>query len=234
MLSKITGLDLTHFILLGDLMDAAAASVHPDEVEHALEDEYRLAHEYLLDIRRVLPGDTKLVWCLGNHDDNIQINDSRRTDKSIRSLLHWNNHWIFGEEFKKWQQIPYVKSKKGLYKLGQVVFYHGYDCGANSDELEGLQMNYLAGGHSWGLTVRGHTHRPIQVTQAKRTGRVLLPQYFTNVGSIGIGNKQPNYMKRKDVTQWGVGLLVGEAKIGKNRRYRTREWDAELHIKDKN
>ena len=49
-----------------------------------------------------------------------------------------------------------------------------------------------------------------------------------------MGDKQPHYMKRKDVSQWGAGLLLGEAKIGKNRRYRTREWDAELLTKDKN
>ena len=215
-------------------MDAAAASVHPDEAEHALEDEYIAASNYLLDIRSVLPPDCKLIWCLGNHDDNIQTNDSRRTDKAVRSLLHWHTHYLVGRLFKKWQQNPYVKSKRGLYKLGQVVFYHGFDCGANSDELEGLQMNYLAGGHSWGLTVRGHTHRPVKVTQAKRSSKVLLPQFYANVGSVGLGNKQPHYMKRKDVSQWGVGMIVGEAKIGKNSRFRTREWDAELLTKDKN
>lgn len=234
MLNHVRRYQPTHFILLGDLMDAAAASVHPDEVEHALEDEYTTAHNYLEDIRKALPKSTKLIWCLGNHDDNILTNDSRRTDKAVRSLLHWNKHYELGPSFRLWQQIPYVKNKRGLYKLGQIVFYHGFDCGANSDELEGLQMNYLAGGHSWGLTVRGHTHRPIPVTQAKRSSKVLLPHYYANVGSIGMGDKQPHYMKRKDVSQWGAGLLLGEAKIGKNRRYRTREWDAELLTKDKN
>ena len=233
LLSQIEGHGITHFLLLGDLFDAAAASVHPDEVLHVLEDEYHRASEYLKDIRSVLPKKSQLIWVLGNHDDNILTNDSRRIPRNLRSLVHWNRHPEYGGEFKRWKQVPYIKSKAGCYKLGQVLFYHGFDCAQNSDELEGLQMNSMAGGQSWTLSVRGHTHRPVPVTQAKRSGKVLLPHFYANVGSIGLGHKQPDYMKRKDVTQWGAGILMGECKIGKNCRFRSREWDAELLIKDK-
>jgi len=229
LLDTLEGLDLTHFVLLGDLFDAAAASVFNDEVDHVLEDEYEIASEYLEDIRSVLPTTTKYIWMLGNHDDNLQANDARRIPKELRSLVQWNNHKDFGKEFRKWRQFPYEKSKKGCYQLGQVIFNHGYDCGQNSDELEGLQMAYSCGGApSWRLTVRGHTHRPIPVTQAKRTAKVLLPHFYVNAGSIGLGSSQPNYMKRKDVTQWGAGIVVGCCKTGKNHRLKSREWDADL------
>ena len=233
LLSQIKGRGLTHFVILGDLLDAAAASVHPDEVLHVLEDEYRQASEYIREIRQALPKSCKLIWCLGNHDDNVLTNDARRIPRNLRSLVHWNRHPEYGEEFRRWKQVPYVKSKSGTYTLGQVVFYHGFDCAQNSDELEGLQMNYMTGGHAWRLTVRGHTHRPVHVTQARRSSKVLLPHYYANVGSIGLGNAQPGYMKRKDVTQWGAGVLLGECKIGKNHRFRSKEWDAELLIKGK-
>ena len=169
LLNNLEGRDLTHFILLGDLFDASAASVHPDTAEHSLKDEYESAADYLSRIRKILPKKTKFVWILGNHDDNIQANDERRIPSDLRSLVHWNNCQEFSQEFLQWQQIPYVKNKKGCYKLGQCIFFHGFDCGMNSDELEGLQMAYACGSPAWSLTVRGHTHRPVQPTQTKRT-----------------------------------------------------------------
>ena len=100
----------------------------------------------------------------------------------------------------------------------------------NSDELEGLQMAYACGGSSWRLSVRGHTHRPVDITQAKRTGKILLPHYFSNVGSIGLGKEQPDYMKRKDVTMWNAGILFGECKVASHSRLKNREWDAHLIV----
>ena len=72
LLSRLEELKPSHFVLLGDLFDAAAVSVHSDECYQSLEDEYEAGAEYLADIRKALGPDTKLVWCLGNHDDNIQ------------------------------------------------------------------------------------------------------------------------------------------------------------------
>ena len=233
LLSQLEGRKLTHFILLGDLFDASAASVHPDTASHSLKDEYESASDYLSQIRKVLPKKTKFVWILGNHDDNIQANDERRIPSDLRSLVHWNSCKDFSKEFLKWQQVPYVKNKKGCYKLGQCIFFHGFDCGMNSDELEGLQMSYACGSPAWSLTVRGHTHRPVQPTQSKRTAKILLPHYYANVGSIGMGHEQPDYMKRKDVSLWNAGILFGECKTNKNSRLTSREWDAELIVQHK-
>ncbi len=233
LLNSLEGRDLTHFILLGDLFDASAASVHNDTAKHDLMDEYESASKYLKDIRTVLPKDVKFVWILGNHDDNILANDERRIPSDLRTLVHWNSCLYFSEEFLRWKQIPYIKNSTGCYQLGQVIFYHGFDCGINSDELEGLQMAYACGGSSWRLTVRGHTHRPVRVTQAKRTGKIILPHHYANVGSIGLGHEQPDYMKRKDVGLWNAGILFGECKTAKHSRLKNREWDAELIVQQK-
>ena len=147
MLSSLSNNSPTHFILLGDLFDAGAVSVHPHEFEHALEDEYEKGAKYLIDIMNVIP-DAKFIWTHGNHDDNILAKDPRRSPRGIRSLLSWNKHYEWGETFRQWKQIPYTKSKDGVYKLGQVHFYHGFDAGANSDQLETVQMANLMGGHA--------------------------------------------------------------------------------------
>ena len=64
-------------VCLGDLFDASAASVHPDEVKHTLLDEYAVASNFLEQVRRAAPTNASFVWTLGNHDDNIQRCDPR-------------------------------------------------------------------------------------------------------------------------------------------------------------
>ena len=226
---------LTHFVLLGDLFDAAAASVHPsDETQHTLEDEYEQGAQYLRKIREQLHKDCNLVWTLGNHDDNIQVKDARRIPRDLRPLCDWNKHPEFGNEFRLWRQVQYQKpsthDSRGCFELGQVVFCHGFDAGANSDELEGLQLCYALGGSSWRLVVRGHTHRPRPVTQARRSARVLLPYWYANVGTMG--PLQPSYMMRKDTSQWGAGVILGEAKLGRLSRMNGKCWDAKVVTRD--
>ena len=52
-LSNMEG--LTHFGHLGDLHEASAGSVHPNEYTHTLEDEYYHSHNLLSSLRAVLP-----------------------------------------------------------------------------------------------------------------------------------------------------------------------------------
>lgn len=230
LLRKIAEHKPTHLVCLGDLFDAKAASVHPDEDVCSLRHEYAEAASFLRRAREA-GGDPVCIWTLGNHDDNIQKADPRRIPKALRESVHWNQDKLYGDEFQRWAQYPYIKSSKAVYSLGQVMFFHGFDCAANSDELEGLQMNYACGGSPWRLSVRGHTHRPVSPTQAKRTAKVLLPHWYANVGTIGYGDKQPEYMSRKDCTQWGAAVLVGEALLGKRvSRCTSREWSASLEL----
>ena len=230
MLASICANPPSRFIFLGDLFDAGAVTVHPSEFEHALEDEYEHGHKYLSDIMGVLPPETELIWIHGNHDDNILAKDPRRSPRGLRSLLSWNKHYEFGELFRKWKQIPYTKCKQGLYKIGQVYFYHGFDAGVNSDELETLQMAQIVGGHAHRLFVRGHTHRPVGVEQCTRTSKIKLPWYYANAGTMGPLN--PDYMNRKDSSGWGAAIVRGEASLSEPRRPSTSDWDAHVELFD--
>lgn len=222
---------ITDMVMLGDLFESACASVHPDESDHTLSDEYEAGAAILEKIRKALPRKTKLHFLLGNHDDNLQTQDSRRTDWRTRKLIHWNqSEW--SDEFLRWTQYPYVKpsihNQSGCLQIGQVIFMHGFDAGAASNEVEGLQACYACGGHAWRLAIRGHTHRPQGVSQCKRTSKCLLPYFVANTGTMG--PLQPNYMKRKDVTQWNPGVIFGECSVDSPSRFTAREWDAHLEL----
>ena len=218
--------DCTHFVHLGDLHDGTAASVHPGIADHTLEDEYRCASQFLADIRSVLPKSVKFIACMGNHDDNILIPDPRRIDAQLHSLVDWRTHKEFGPEYANWQWIPYEKSARGCYRVGRVILFHGFDCGSNSDQIEGIQMVGMSGWHPHSLTVRGHTHRPEHVTQAKRSAKCMLPYWSMNVGTCG--PLQPNYMKRKDCSMWNAGMAIIETVWKKPSKITGKAWNAEL------
>lgn len=213
---------LDYIVCLGDLFESDAASVHPGESDHSLEDEYNAASAYLASVRKVLRDDVKPVWLLGNHDDNVQKKDPRRIPKALRSLLNWNKH---NTEFSKWRQIPYEKGSRGCFELGQAIFAHGWDVGQNSDELEGIQLNNDCGGYAHRLVVRGHTHRPRPVTQCRRTMTIPLPLWVANAGTMG--PLKPDYMARKDTSQWGPALVVVELAMGRSCQP-AKNWDAEV------
>ena len=224
-LSKIKGIDW--FVHLGDLFEAAAASVHAssEEYSHTLEDEFEFGHKLLQSIRLVLPRKAKLICHLGNHDDNILTQDPRRIPSKLRSLVDWRKHDKYGTEFKKWHWKPYEKTKDGVTSFGQVRLVHGFDAGANSDELEGIQVATMWSGVSNQLIVRGHTHRPMDVTQIKRTARIPLPYWYANVGTSGI--LHPTWMMRKDTSQWGTAIIVIDVKIDYSKEG-GRQWDARI------
>lgn len=219
------GDSITHFVHCGDLLEAAAASVHADEHDHSLADEFRHASNYLQSIRQVLPKQARLYWLWGNHDDNIFKRDPRRIPKALREMIELGRdaNW---PEFAKWTQLPYTKSRRGVLTIGQACFFHGFDAGATSDELESLQINNMTGCHAHRLFVRGHTHRPIAPTQAMRTRRIPLPWWYANVGTMG--PLEPDWASRVDRSQWGAAALVVETKTDRPNRLCSRQWDAEL------
>ena len=223
-LSNIDG--LTHFGHLGDVFEAAAASVHANEYEHDLEEEFEHSANFLSQIREVV-GPNCIRWInTGNHDDNLIARDPRRVPKALRGLTDWTRHPVHGEEFRKWAWLPYEKSARAIMRIGQGHFWHGFDAGQASDELEGLQMISLSGWIPHSLAVRGHTHRPVPPTQAKRTAKIPLPYWYANVGTAG--PLQPDWAKRKDTSQWGTAILVVDATWDKPSRLHGKCWEAQL------
>ena len=193
----------------------------------SLYDEFCIAADMLRRIREALPEDCKLVLLDGNHDDNIQRPDPRRTPKALRDLCNPRKMDGVANEYKRWKHIPYRHGSRGCYQLGAVIFAHGFAAGANSDELEAIQLAMACGGHAHRLIVRGHTHRPVPPTQCKRTARVKLPWHYANVGYMAF-EERPPYTHRFDITQWGRACLFGETKVGRPDRIGKDGWNAEL------
>ncbi len=215
------------FINLGDLFEAEAASVHPVDEPHDVTQEYVAAAETLESIREVVGEGCSLIWLLGNHDDNLQAPDPRRVPKALRKSVHWNRDYDHGDTFRRWQQVPYEKSRRGLVEVGQIIFGHGYDCAANSDFTEAVQFSNLCGGYSHRLVVRGHTHRPRSPQPVMYNSRIPLPIWTCNVGTMG--PTKPGYMTRKDSSQWGPAVLLAEVAVADPSTLQgDREWAAEL------
>jgi len=231
LLRELEGRSLTHFVHCGDIVEGHAGSVHADDpVQHTLLDEFIVAADMLRRIRETLQKknpDIVLVALDGNHDDNLQrAEGNRRIKPDLRELC--NPRKMGGgvkEEFNQWKHVPY---RFGLtYQLGAVIFHHGFAAGANSDEMEAIQIAMSCGGYSHRLVIRGHTHRPVAPTQCKRSSRVLLPWWFANCGYMAF-DKRAEYTNRFSIDQWGRGMIVGETKIGRADRLPKDSWKAEL------
>ena len=221
--AKIEEFKPTMLVNLGDTFEGGAASVHANEYDHDLLDEYASAAESLQTIRRVAGDDTKLVWLLGNHDDNIQTRDPRRIPKPLRACLHWSRS-EYSTEFARWRTIQYNHNATGCFQVGQLIFLHGFAAGVNSDCDEALLFSNLTGCHAHRLVVRAHTHRPVRVTQCNK-GKIKLPTYYANVGTCG--PLKPDYTKRLDTSQWGAACLQAVVKKGRA-CMPGREWEAEV------
>ncbi len=228
LIKELKGRKLTHFVHLGDVIDAEAASVHSDDPSaHTLYDEYCVAADMLRRIREALPSDCELILLDGNHDDNVKRPDPRRIKYALRSLCDPRKMDGVATEYKKWKHVPYRMGARGCYQLGGVIFSHGYAAGANSDELEAIQLAMACGGHAHRLVVRGHTHRPVPPTQCKRSARIKLPWWYANTGYMAF-EQRPAYTHRFDVQQWGRACLVGSCQLGRPGRMGKKNWEAEL------
>jgi predicted MPP superfamily phosphohydrolase len=202
-----------YLVLTGDLFESEAASVWPKGGNHDVLDEFTEAAAVLADVAKASPKATK-IWLLGNHCSNYQRNDERRVPKEFRRLCEWNRAEGIGETFRQWRQIEYRKGPSGCFQLGQVVFYHGYDVGTNSDESEALQFNNYTGGASHRLFVRSHTHRPVPITQCMRSSKIELPCYYANVGTLCDVPKM-DYASRSDTSKWKPGPIHGKCTLGR-------------------
>ena len=229
LLEELKGRKLSHFIHLGDVVDAEAASVHSsDDVSgYTLYEEFTIAADMLRRIREALPKDCQLVLLDGNHDDNIIRPDARRVPKPLRDLCNPRKMEGVADEYNRWKRVPYRHGARGCFQLGGCIFSHGYAAGANSDELEAIQRAMACGGHAHRLIVRGHTHRPVPPTQCKRTARIKLPWWYANVGYMAF-DERPSYTNRFDIQQWGRACLFGNCQLGRPGRMGKKNWTAEL------
>ena len=206
-------------VCLGDLFEMDAASRWEDESQHDLAQEYEHGAALLRRVRSAAPA-AQPVWMLGNHDDNLC--QPGRVKPNIRGLLHWSRHDDAGE-FERWRQVAYRKDVHGVYTLGPVAFLHGFDAGRASDRSEAVQVSNLLGGWPNLLVVRGHTHRPKEPTRVLLTPSIPLPVWYANAGTVG--PLKPDYMMRKDTSEWAPAVVVGEAQTTGN-IWKGRTWEA--------
>lgn len=204
---------------LGDGHEADSASRWPSEYSWTLAEEFKSHDDLLGRIRGAHPG-ARRVFLPGNHDANIQA--IGRIDKKLRDLCDYRDR---EPELKHWEQpAEYIYDRyKGVFRLGQVTFAHGYESGVGADEIQSITL-----GVPYGLYVGGHTHKPLPVTQAKRTSAIPLPFWFANAGTMRDIWDVP-YMERKRRHQWGQATVIGEVAITKSPRM-TRQWNAETVV----
>jgi hypothetical protein len=79
-----------------------------------------------------------------------------------------------------------------------------------------------------GLFLRGHSHSPCPITQARLSaGGVPLPYWYGNVGTLG--PLKPEYANRDRTYDWGRAYAWGEARIGRAVLPR-RQWTGTVEI----
>jgi len=205
-------------VMLGDLMDASPASRWPNEDEWDITYEYEVAAEHLRHVR-LESGASKLVWLLGNHDDNILA--QCRIPKRLRRQVDWRSTGNpLSEEVKHWKMFDY--SHEQAFHMGPVTFQHGAEHGTDS----GLRLAQLYAPEN-GLLVYGHTHRPTNVTWPDIRNGIPLRKAYANAGCMADWT-QMNYVKRKNKAPWGHALVAGEANDKRRERsFATKQWEAE-------
>ena len=185
---------------LGDGHEADAASKFQNEYDFTLRDEYEAHNNFLSQVRKASPS-SRRVFLPGNHDNNLL--KWARLDKDIRDLCDYHE---WEPELKHWEEpCQYINGPRGVFRIGQVSFFHGYQAGASADAMQSVRL-----GLPYGLTVSGHTHSPVDVTQDKRSVSVLNPFWYANAGTLRDIDNVP-WMDDKDRQRWGQAVVVGES-----------------------
>lgn len=215
----------------GDLFEADAASRWGSEESFTLEDEYWAADKILKKVRHAAP-EAERIFIEGNHDANVRAGN--RLPRKVRGLCDWRRQQhdedgslLNGELLTQWKRKAEYEfcPDRGCWRLGQVVFAHGFKTGKNSDNKQSHRFC-----HDYGLLVSSHTHRPVRVTQSDIAGVGKVNKWYANVGCTR--EMRPEYVQRNDTTEWGQAVVVGEADtrtLSKSPR-RSRCWAAETRI----
>lgn len=212
---------------LGDWYEGKAAKRWPawSDEKWSLQDEHQAVAAQAGLLNAAAPGAAK-VWLYGNHDDNLFGMQPDRISEDLKDAVQWKNNKDVSEALEDWLVVDRY-SHRARFRLGPVTFQHGCDISASSDK-DGAYLY----GVPFGLYVRGHTHRPLQVTRCQER-RVPMPYWTTNPGT-GIDFDRCHYMDRMSMALWGRGVIVGEVPDSSVKQHRTayasKNWDAELRI----
>jgi len=207
---------------LGDGIEASAASKFPNEEGEKLSTEFKAHNDFLKTVRKTAKRGTDLYFIEGNHDFSVRSQD--RLDARIRDLCDYRLHQ--SELADGYWQMPteyHYSREKGVLQIGQVCFYHGYETGANGNEMQALALT-----DPWTLSITGHTHRPHELQQALRTKRVPLPWWYINAGTLR--DCDPEYMRRQLSILWKHAVVIGETGLDTTIRSE-RDWSAELVLR---
>lgn len=222
-----------YLISLGDDLEGDGASRWPSEEGHALIDEYAADDENKRLLAEAAPR-AKRIRLMGNHCFNIL--DQGRINPKLRELCDWRIPQFtrggvqVNKNALKWDvkgSYDFCR-RRGVFRLGQVTFGHGWLTGAKCDAHHSVLL-----GTPYGLFVGGHTHRPTAVQQATMSSKVPLPYWYANAGCLR--NLDPEFMRRHNAFNWGQAIVLGEADMrcgpAKSPRM-SRCWNAETRIKE--
>jgi predicted phosphodiesterase len=204
-----------YLICLGDMFDAEVLSKFEKATRGLrLKEEYESAAEMLQRLKDA--GGRKVkkkIWLRGNHEDRM----FRPEWSDVSELLDYRIHI---KEAKDWEHYDYEFDPRKVFRLGQVTFYHGFVCGRSTAKSESVKL-----GVPYGLTVSGHTHRPFPLHRISMV--TPLPYWQINPGTL---IAKPDYMKTKDTSLWGQGVIVGQC--DPDVLIDTRQhWEAELILR---
>lgn len=213
------------FVNLGDWYEGKPAKRWPawSDEDWTMLDEHNAVQAQAEAINDLLP-DAKKVWMYGNHDDNVFGTAPDRIQEDVRTAIRWQNQRGVSDALSSWKVIDKY-THRTRYRLGPITFQHGCST-QGSAERDG---SYLYG-TPYGLYICGHTHRPVEVTQA-RERQVRLPYWYANPG-CGANWDRMHYMDRLSMGLWGRGAIIGETAGADQSRtaYASKQWDAQLLI----
>jgi UDP-2,3-diacylglucosamine pyrophosphatase LpxH len=206
---------------MGDGHEMGWASRFDDDSEIDALEEYKAHNEIMREIRQAAP-EARRVFLPGNHEWRLYSNT---VPEQIRTALHWKTHEP--ELRDHWEHpVDYLNCRhRGVFRLGQVVFSHGFAVSASSVKKETCTL-----AREWGLYVHGHTHRATQPGPPERiqmTTSWLANWWRANPGCLR--DLKPGYMSQLDSTLWTQGAVWGHAQLIKSPRAK-RCWEATTEI----
>lgn len=189
-------------ILAGDTGDFAGTGDHPHERPEDYIDDVEAVADICRRFREATPG-ARHVKMDGNHDDRNEREGSR-AGRYFRRALRLTRH---SGEFQYWHSMPYEKSRRGIFKHGRLMVYHGHKTGKTAHLSESVQVCRIAGGcFNTGVVVLGHTHKIIDPVACQAHG-LPIGLRVCNGGTF-IDVEQATYAKNYDTSDWAAGITI--------------------------